>query len=359
MLHRNLPGMTGLVCALLFWSCPATAASADDLKTNLAPLTRGLDKIRSDLCLSLKLKCTKTAKTPPKKARVKNPKIAVQRSPSPVPKTAEALPKVPGPPVPRPKPLAVSSVVAKPAEKLVPIPRIKPVLKSSQEPHAKVAVIVPDVDPGPIKQAVEAPDPKTASLAPADMIAADAAADCLASLRSSKVDFDPVVTPAGGEKCQVENPVRMHSVATPLGQVILPESPTFNCHFARQFSLWLSDTGSAVVFAQLNKRLARVATGPGYDCRGRNGDAAAKMSEHATGNAVDITTITTSDGTTIRIADAINPASPSYEVLRGLRTTACGYFSTVLGPGSNAAHASHFHFDMGIHGTSGNYKICE
>jgi hypothetical protein len=31
----------------------------------------------------------------------------------------------------------------------------------------------------------------------------------------------------------------------------------------------------------------------------------------------------------------------------------------VLGPGSNAAHESHFHFDLGKHGNSGNYRICE
>jgi hypothetical protein len=42
-----------------------------------------------------------------------------------------------------------------------------------------------------------------------------------------------------------------------------------------------------------------------------------------------------------------------------LRTTACGYFTTVLGPGSNLAHATHYHFDLGVHGKSGNYRICE
>jgi len=52
-------------------------------------------------------------------------------------------------------------------------------------------------------------------------------------------------------------------------------------------------------------------------------------------------------------------ASPSFQVLRGLRATACGYFSTVLGPGTNQAHASHFHFDMAVHGKSQNYRICE
>jgi hypothetical protein len=45
--------------------------------------------------------------------------------------------------------------------------------------------------------------------------------------------------------------------------------------------------------------------------------------------------------------------------MRALRISGCGYFTTVLGPGANAAHAEHFHFDLGIHGKSGNYRICE
>ena len=45
--------------------------------------------------------------------------------------------------------------------------------------------------------------------------------------------------------------------------------------------------------------------------------------------------------------------------LMALRVSACGYFTTVLGPGANAAHAEHYHFDLGMHGKSGSYRICE
>ena len=118
-------------------------------------------------------------------------------------------------------------------------------------------------------------------------------------------------------------------------------------------------TAISIINTQNNTKLVKVSTGPGYECRGRNGNSSAKMSEHAFGNAVDITTFTTADGKVFQMSDARNPASPVFEVLRGLRTSACGYFSTVLGPGSNEAHAFHFHFDMGMHGKSENYKICE
>jgi len=42
-----------------------------------------------------------------------------------------------------------------------------------------------------------------------------------------------------------------------------------------------------------------------------------------------------------------------------LRTAACGYFTTVLGPGANPAHDHHFHFDFKKRGKSYNYRICE
>jgi hypothetical protein len=53
------------------------------------------------------------------------------------------------------------------------------------------------------------------------------------------------------------------------------------------------------------------------------------------------------------------PTGTSSVALSGLRTSACGYFTTVLGPGSNAAHKNHLHFDLGQHGKSGKYRICE
>ncbi|MBC8035915.1 MAG: extensin family protein [Rhizobiales bacterium] len=181
---------------------------------------------------------------------------------------------------------------------------------------------------------------------------------CLVSLRNSGAEFD-TLTSVGNGRCRVDVPVRLHSISTTSGKIALPESPILSCRFARQFALWLSDTGAALVSTHLDNKMAKISTGPGYECRGRNGSSSAKLSEHAFGNAVDITTITTGDGRKIQISDAGSRSSPSFQVLRGLRTTACGYFSTVLGPGSNEAHASHFHFDIGMHGRSKNYRICE
>jgi hypothetical protein len=82
------------------------------------------------------------------------------------------------------------------------------------------------------------------------------------------------------------------------------------------------------------------------------------MSEHATGNAVDIMALGLADKRQIGIVAVADKLNPDHRLLMALRLTACGYFTTVLGPGANTAHAN-YHLDLGVHGTSGNYRICE
>jgi hypothetical protein len=382
----------------------------------------GLKQMRNDICRSFKLQCRKHQAAPAKKrppAVAAKPAVkpvakpegnAAPESTKPVMEAAkpqEVLPKVPTPelkpqpptppvvkeaakpaaaPIPRAKPVEAAAKAADaPApvipqaqppvtgELVIPIPRNRPSLLPTLPPVAPAIVRIPeapsettppDATPSVVKRAeskppeAKPPETATASIAP-NTAPAEGASDCQRGLRNSKVTFDVEAVSFGQATCPVVDHVRLHSVVTPSGTVTFPDGPVFNCRFAQQFARWVSDTGSAVVLAQMNKRLEKVATGPGYDCRHRNGDSSGKMSEHAAGDAVDITSMTMAGGTTIRVADAINPAAPSYAVLRVLRTTACGYFSTVLGPGSNEAHKEHYHFDLGIHGKSGNYRICE
>jgi hypothetical protein len=109
----------------------------------------------------------------------------------------------------------------------------------------------------------------------------------------------------------------------------------------------------------LGSGLAAVETGPGYVCRNRNNDAAGKLSEHAKGNALDIFAFALSDGRRVAVRPADRSAPAVAAFLAAVRTTACGYFLTVLGPGSDGTHAEHLHLDLGPHGRSANYRICE
>ena len=220
---------------------------------------------------------------------------------------------------------AIPEMTAKPSVP-APLPRIKP------EKLQQQAALIPRVLP---EQAT----------------AKDGHESCLQKLRAMGAEFTIAPATVDYGKCNVKNPVNLRSVTTKHSTIDLPEAPLLNCKFALQFSKWLSESGAPILSAQLNSPVERISTGPGFECRGRNGDGTAKVSEHGYGNAVDISTFRLQNGKTLNVGDST--------LLPGVRASACGYFTTVLGPGANAAHASHFHFDMGAHGKSGNYRICQ
>ena len=230
--------------------------------------------------------------------------------------------KLAGPaPSPTRRPVIASKVVA-----FAPLPRTKPDALQQQ------AALIPRA-------------------LPKDVTRKDDTESCFQMLRAIGAKFTVAAATVNYGKCHVENPVNLRSVTIKQNTINLPEAPLLNCKFALQFSKWLSESGAPILSAQLDSPVERISTGPGFECRGRNGDGSAKVSEHGYGNAVDISTFRLRNGKTLHVGDST--------LLPGVRASACGYFTTVLGPGANAAHASHFHFDMGAHGKSGNYRICQ
>lgn len=162
------------------------------------------------------------------------------------------------------------------------------------------------------------------------------------------------------ERCRIETPVRLKAVPVPSrpGTIVrLSDQPILACRFADAFGHWLSDLVAPVVAGSLNTELKSVRTGPGFVCRNRNGAATGKLSAHAEGLAIDIAGFELANGSTLRIKP--EPDAPLNPVLSALRTAACGWFTTVLGPGSDAAHADHLHLDVQQHGSSGRYRICQ
>lgn len=78
-------------------------------------------------------------------------------------------------------------------------------------------------------------------------------------------------------------------------------------------------------------------------CRNVNRARHGRLSEHATANALDISTFRLR-GLELRVArDWTRDDAP----LRSLRDGACRWFGAVLGPDYNLAHGDHFHLDMG------------
>lgn len=187
-----------------------------------------------------------------------------------------------------------------------------------------------------------------------------------------RVDYEKCVvelTTAGAEidqpfhveqqGCMLDGAVVLRSVMTITGKVEISGRPTLMCPFALRFTQWVREVGAPIIAKQSGAPLSTIQTGTAFLCRNRVGLGERKVSEHARGNALDIVSFDLRDKRRIIIGNEVPPASPIAKMLRGLRTSACGYFTTVLGPGSNEAHKTHFHFDLGQHGKSASYRICE
>jgi hypothetical protein len=88
-----------------------------------------------------------------------------------------------------------------------------------------------------------------------------------------------------------------------------------------------------------------------------NGQPGARISEHAFGNALDISAFVLADGRKVSVKDGWRGTPEEQGFLRDIQAAACDTFTTVLAPGSNAFHYDHIHVDL-MRRSSGR-RICE
>ena len=131
------------------------------------------------------------------------------------------------------------------------------------------------------------------------------------------------------------------------------------CSFARQFSGWVREVAAPLTLGYAGQRLMRIETIQGFACSARYDKPGEVPSEHAKGDALDIAAFVLADNRRILVKQQDSDSPAARDLIHALRMTACGYFTTVLGPGADPAHEAHFHFDSGLHGATPNYRICE
>ena len=158
--------------------------------------------------------------------------------------------------------------------------------------------------------------------------------------------------------CGIATPVRLTSIALASGATLdLADRPILGCEFAAVFTDYARNLMAPLSAAMLGSPIAALATGPGFECRGRNRVLGAKTSAHGMGIAIDLASIVLADRRRLEVTHQANATEVLF--LRTMRQAACGWFTTVLGPGSDASHANHLHFDILQHGSSDKYRICE
>jgi hypothetical protein len=233
---------------------------------------------------------------------------------------------------------------------------------SSSAQPAPLPPLRPAEAPAPSPAPAPAPEaPRPAEVKPEPAAPAPTPDPCFARLREAGFEAEEAEHPeASNGQCRIEAPVRLKAVPVPSkpgSAVRFPAQPVLACRFAETFGRWVGDLVAPVVAGVKGTTLAAVRTGPGFACRNRNRAAAGKLSAHAQGIAVDISAFDLGDGSTLRIE--LEPGATPDPALAAVRRGACGWFTTILGPGSDAAHADHLHVDVLVHGSSDRYRICE
>jgi len=158
----------------------------------------------------------------------------------------------------------------------------------------------------------------------------------------------------------IDKPVRLRSLRLSTGSardIAFPDAPIVTCRFAERFGRWVGNLAAVLVRGQLGTDLKAVRTGVGFECRKRNRAASGKLSAHALGLAVDIAGFELASGDRLLVTETQD--SIKVALLSALRTASCGWFTTILGPGTDPAHTDHWHLDIQQHGSSENYRICQ
>ena len=177
---------------------------------------------------------------------------------------------------------------------------------------------------------------------------------CWARLRTLGVKFSAVTPISINGGCRVPAPVAITEIAP--GVRLTPDS-RLNCQTAEALATWVRDVVLPASTTELGSRPTALVHDSTYVCRRRNGRPDGKLSEHAIGNAIDIKSIAFAGRDAFPIQRWNGRQSAEKRFQARLRKGACEYFSTVLGPGTNAAHATHFHFDLARR--KGGYRLCE
>ncbi|HTH28942.1 MAG TPA: extensin family protein [Sphingobium sp.] len=175
---------------------------------------------------------------------------------------------------------------------------------------------------------------------------------CAARLDAAAIRYEALPNETKGGGCALINTIKLMDFGTPATNL-----GPMTCPLAANFTAWARYGVAPAARLYLGAEVVRIETFGTYACRNivGNPNMAGKRSEHAHGNAIDVSGFVLSDGRRITVQDDWSQSGAIRQFLRTVHASACKRFSTVLGPDYNAAHYNHFHFDMGARGNRGGY----
>lgn len=169
---------------------------------------------------------------------------------------------------------------------------------------------------------------------------------CEFHLADTGARFTPLEDQYFSPSCSAVGAVQLSDIAP---GIPITNTKALRCEVALPLSRWVEGPVQEAAQRWLGAAVTRVESMGSYSCRNviGNSASAAKLSEHARANAVDIGGFVLSTGRRITVLQGWRGADGEAGFLHEIHDAACHDFITVLSPDYNAAHANHLHFDMG------------
>jgi hypothetical protein len=225
----------------------------------------------------------------------------------------------------------------------------------------------PQVTPPSRPRGLASPEPPAATATPqarsrekgaaspdkAEAASAGACERALSSVPGNRIRApEPKLLATSDPACQIVDPVTVEALAVRNadgpGQIAFDPPVAISCDMARALSEWLDGSLQPLARGTFGQDLTKLRVGGGYECRRRNRQSAGPVSEHATGRALDIFAFTGGEAKAGGFEVVVEKPAGLLQsrFIQAVRHSACGAFSTSLGPGSDAAHANHLHLDI-------------
>lgn len=175
--------------------------------------------------------------------------------------------------------------------------------------------------------------------------------ECRRELKRLGVAYRNLAPIDDGGLCRIDYPVEVSGLS---GGIKMEPAATLNCQMAAAFARWTKKELAPSARMRYLSGIGTIRQGSSYSCRRIRGTSVA--SEHSKGSALDVMSITLKNGKDIDVRRPGFFAFRQKSLLNKVRAEGCDYFTTVLGPGYDADHKDHFHFD--IKDRNNGYRAC-
>jgi len=168
----------------------------------------------------------------------------------------------------------------------------------------------------------------------------------------SIVELPPIIE----DPCGIDQPLKVSALVD--GQTAFDPAVTLGCPLTEALDSWLRESVQPAAIEWIGAPVIEIDELSNYACRKRN-NFGSGYSEHAFGNALDISGFRFANGQKLVIAKDWNGSAAARGFFREIFASACQRFTTLLGPGFNLLHYNHIHVDLALIAPDKSPKMCK